>query len=222
MVMKVNLAVRLSAGVLLAGLLALGAGAGVAAASAGGAASNLLCFTGSTTGYGGRCTVSGHGRSVATLSETTSNATGTYSGVYLHKHNLAGVPLSEISKLGYTWTAMTTTPTPQPGSLSLNIGISATGGGTSTTTYLYIDAYYCPGTSRAPGTGATSGTVTVVNDANCGMYFKGTFYPNWASLLKAYPTATVGTTTEPFIIAERTPGTPPAVWQVSNVYLGTL
>ncbi len=165
--------------------------------------------------------MSGHGRSVATLSETTSNTAGTYSGVYLHKHNLAGAPLSEISKLGYTWQAMTTTPTPLPGSLSLNIGLSATGGGT-TTAYVYIDAYYCPGTGIAPGSAATTGTVTVVNDATCGMYFKGTFYPNWASLLSAYPTATVGTTTEPFIIAERTPGTPAAVWQVSHVYLGRL
>jgi hypothetical protein len=210
----------------LAAFLAFGGGATVASASAGGAASNLQCFTGLTTmntpGYGGTCSLSTHG-SIATLSETTGNPNGTFSGVFLHKRNLSGEPLSAISKLGYTWADMApgTTPTPTPGDLSLNIGLSKTAGGT-TTAYVYIDAFDCPGTTRLPGNGGTGGTVTVVNASNCGMYYEGTFFRNWSSLIAAYPNATVGKTAIPFIVAERVPHTPAAVWQISRVYLGTL
>ena len=200
----------------------------VASASTHGTDANLQCFSGSGTGtatYGGSCSVSKGDKSVATLSNNDSVSSGDYSGVFVHANNLTGEALSTITQLGYTWESATAaTPTPTPGDLSLNIGISATGGGPSTG-YLYVDAYYCPGTDRSPGSGATGGTVTVVNDSSCGMYYDGAvFYANWASFVAANPTATVGTTAtaKPFIVAERVGGAPPAVWTISSVSLGRL
>lgn len=225
--MRSRLIGHLAAGAALAGLLALGADTGFASAAMGGATSNLQCFSGtaSVTGFGGTCMITSKTGGTATLSNNSSSAKGAYSGVLnAHRKNMTGAPLGKIAKFGYTWTAMTSsTPTPMPTDLSLNVGIS-TMGGTAYTTFVFIDAYYCPGTSRPPNSGATTGTVTVVNDTTCGMYFENTFYPNWAALMAAYPDATIGTTSTalPFIVAERVGGAPPAVWGISNVHFGSL
>jgi hypothetical protein len=202
-------------------LMLFGGVTGAANAATGGAASNLQCLSGTTdnSGYGGTCTTTNPDKSVAVLSNTSTNSNGDYSGVSLHKQNLAGKPLSNISQLGYTWAAGPggSTLTPTPTDLSLNIGIDPTGVG-PTSEYAFVDAFYCPGTPTSSGN-----VVDVIHDPNCGIYLAGSiFYPNWAALVAANPGATVGTDGSPFIIAERVGSAPPAVWTISNVNLGKL
>jgi hypothetical protein len=165
------------------------------------AANTLTCFSGTTDGgiYGGTCTINPNGS--ATLSNNSANPNGDYSGVNFTNSTLVGQSLGSVTQLGYTYSG-TTVPT--PGDLSLNFLV-----GPGNTDYAYVDAFYCPG---------TAGVVDVVHDANCGIWYQGLEYPNWAAFVAAFPGATIGGT--PFIVAERTPAEGPAVWTVSNLQLG--
>ena len=166
----------------------------------------LLCFSGTTDpyGYGGTCTITKGG---ATLNNADSNVNGDYSGVYIQGSNLIGKNLANVGNLSYNYSGNVT---PGPGDLSLNVPVDVNGDG-NTDAYLFIDAAYC---------GGTGGHVDVINDANCGIYYNGSvFYPNWAAVVAAYPGATV-TSDLPFIVAERTPSEPSAIWTISNVHLG--
>ena len=168
----------------------------------------LQCFSGTTDGgtYGGTCALQGNGAmGPATLNNSDSNTNGDYSGVYITNSGLIGQPLSSVTQLSYTYSG---TVAPMPGDLSLNIPIN-TSGGTTTEEYAYVDAYYCPG---------VGGHVDVVNDANCGIWFNGVEYANWAALVAAYPDAVI--TDTPFMVAERTPSEPSAVWTINKVKLG--
>ena len=170
----------------------------------------LQCFDGTTDGgFGGVCTLTGKGaKGPATLNNTDSNPAGSYSGVYIIDSTLFGQPLNKITQLSYNYTGSIT---PGPGDLSLNLPIDTNGDGT-TEAYAFIDAAYCPG---------VGGSVNVITDPNCGIYYGGvTFYANWAAFIAAYPGAKVATDNYMFIIAERTATEGPAFWTVSNVKLG--
>lgn len=167
--------------------------------------SALKCFDGPSdlTIYGGACSIT---NGVATLNNSDSNPNGDYSGVYYQTSSLSGMMLSGITTLGYTYSG---TVPPMPGDLSLNIPVDTNNDGT-TDAYAYVDAFYCPG---------TGGVVDVIHDPVCGIWFNGVEYANWAAFVAAFPTAKVSVDV-PFIVAERTPAEPSAVWTVSNVNLG--
>ncbi len=166
---------------------------------------NLTCFSGPTdlSIYGGTCSIT---NGVATLNNSDSNPNGDYSGVYYPTNASSGQLLSSITSLGYTYSG---TVSPTPGDLSLNIPVDTDINGT-TDAYAFVDAFYCPG---------TAGTVDVIHDPVCGIWVNSIEYPNWAALIAANPTWKVSSDV-PFIVAERTPSEPSAVWTVSNVQLG--
>jgi len=210
--MMSRLTVLTATGMLLAGPLATTAGA--AARSTPPAQNKLQCFSGTADGYGygGTCTLMGHGaKTTAILANSDNNSNGDYSGVYVNKSTLYGATLQSVTQLGYTYSGNIT---PTPGDLSLNIQINVSGvgpGNTSTDPYAYIDAAYCPG---------TLGLVNVITDSTCGIYFlAGGPFANWAALVSAYPNATIDSGGA-IIVAERTPGTLSATWTVSNVVFG--
>lgn len=166
----------------------------------------LQCFDGTTDGgFGGICTVSNGAKGSATLDNTDTNPNGDYAGVYIENSTLLGQTLSNVTQLSYNYTG---TVSPLPGDMSLNVPIDITGD-SATDGYAFVDAYYCPG---------VGGFVDVINDPNCGIWFLGTEYANWAALAAAYPAATVSDIA--FVIAERTPSEPAALWTVNNVKLG--
>jgi hypothetical protein len=169
----------------------------------------LLCFDGTTDGgYGGTCTLKANGaKGPATLNNTDSNVNGDYAGVYIQNSTLFGQPLSKITQLGYNYSGNIT---PQPGNLSLNLPLDTDNNVNTTETYAFIDAYYCPG---------TNGVVDVIHDANCGIWVNGIEYANWSALVSANPTWNVANNYA-FVIAERTPSEPSALWTVGNVTLG--
>ena len=163
----------------------------------------LQCFDGN----GGTCTLSGPGaKGSATLDLTAAPQDGgSFAGVYTLESTIYNQLLTNITQLSYHYTG---TIAPQPGNLSYNIPIDANADGT-TDAYAFIDAFYCPG---------TAGTVDIIHDANCGIYDGGvTFYPNWATFIAAYPGAKVANDQYVFVVAERTPSEPAAVWTVNNV-----
>lgn len=170
----------------------------------------LLCFDGTTDGgFGGTCTLTSKGaKGPAILDNTDDDPAGDYSGVYVEESTLIGALLADVRQLGYHWIG---TIDPLPGNLSLNLPLDTTGDG-ATDGYAFIDAYYCPG---------VDGVVDAVNDPACGIWYLGIEYANWAALVAAFPTGTIATDGSlPFVIAERTPAEPSALWQVRNVKLG--
>jgi len=192
-------------------MLVSGLPAGAAAPVTAPGQNKLQCFDGTTDGgFGGTCTLNSKGaKGSATLALDSTNPSGDYAGVYTLESKVYGTALSNLTQLSYIYTASIV---PQPGNLSYNLPVNSTGTGTTTDAYLFIDAYYCPG---------VGGYVDIINDPNCGIYYNGTtFYANWAALLAAYPNATVATDNYAFIVAERTPTEPAAVYTVNNVKFG--
>jgi hypothetical protein len=172
----------------------------------------LQCFDGTTDnlGFGGTCTLQGNGaRGPAILDNSSSDPDGDYSGVYVLNSTIYGMTLGDITQLSYNYSGNIA---PQPGNLSLNIPIDTTGEG-DTDAYSFVDAFYCPG---------VDGHVDIVNDANCGIWFNGVFYENWAALVEAFPTATVADDAFAFIVAERTPSEPAATWTITAVKFGSV
>jgi len=170
----------------------------------------IQCFDGVTDGgFGGTCTLNSSGaKGSATLNLSSTNPAGDYAGVYTLDSNLYGAFLTDVTQLSYHYTG---TIAPQPGNLSYNIPIDTDGDG-ATNFYAFVDAFYCPG---------VNGVVDIVNDSACGIYEGGvTFRANWAALLAANPGAKVATDAFVFIVAERTPIEPSAIWTVNNVKFG--
>jgi hypothetical protein len=170
----------------------------------------LQCFAGPTdlTIYGGSCTINSNGaKGSATLDLSDGDADGEYAGVYTLESTVYGALLTDLTQLSYHYSASTT---PLPGNLSYNIPIDEDGNG-STDFYAFVDAFYCPG---------TNGVVNITTDAACGIWAENVQYPNWAALLAAYPGARVATDAFVFVVAQRTPAEPLAVYTVSNVKFG--
>ena len=170
----------------------------------------LQCFDGTTDGgFGGTCTLTANGaKGPAMLANSDLVATGDYAGVYTLDSNLYGALLTNITQLSYHYTG---TIAPQPGNLSYNIPIDTNGNGT-TDFYAFVDAFYCPG---------VNGVVDIIKDSACGIFEGGvTFRANWAAFLAANPGAKVATDNFVFVIAERTPSEPSAIWIVNNVKFG--
>ena len=171
----------------------------------------LLCFDGTTDGgFGGTCTLNSSGaKGSATLNLSSSNPTGDYAGVYTLDSNMYGALLTSLTQLSYHYTG---TVAPQPGNLSYNIPIDTDGNG-YTDFFAFVDAFYCPG---------VEGVVDIINDPACGIYEGGViFYANWAYFLAAHSGATVAAKDNyVFIVAERTPSEPSAIWTVNNVKFG--
>jgi hypothetical protein len=171
----------------------------------------LQCFDGVTDGLGfsGTCTLNSSGaKGSATLNLSSGNPNGDYAGVYTLDSNLYGALLTDVTQLSYHYTG---TIAPQPGNLSYNIPIDTNGDG-ATDFYAFVDTFYCPG---------KNGVVDIVNDSACGIYEGGvTFRANWAAMLAANPGAKVATDAFVFIVAERTPSEPSAIWTVNNVKFG--
>jgi hypothetical protein len=170
----------------------------------------LLCFDGTTDGgFGGTCTLKSKGaKGKATLDLTDDNANGDYAGVYTADSKLYGMLLTDVTQMSYHWSG---TIDPQPGDLSYNIPIDTNGDGT-TEFFAFVDAFYCPG---------VDGVVDIVNDVDCVIYEGGvTPRANWDALVAAHPGAKIATDNFVFLIAERTPAEPDAVWIVNNVKFG--
>jgi hypothetical protein len=170
----------------------------------------LQCFDGTTDGgFGGTCTLNSSGaKGSATLDLSSSDPAGDYAGVFTADSNLYGALLTDVTQVSYHYTG---TIAPQPGNLSYNIPIDTDGDG-STEFYAFVDAFYCPG---------VNGVVDIVNDSVCVIYEGGvTPRANWADLLAANPGAKVATDNFVFVIAERTPSEPSAIWTVNNVKFG--
>jgi hypothetical protein len=202
-------AVLAAAGVLL-GMTA--ASAGAAGNSTAPGQNKIQCFQGSNTvldPQSGTCTLLSNGaKGKASLDLTSGDPDGDYAGVFTNDSNLYGAPLGSVTQAGYQYSGPFA---PQPGNLSYNIPIDTDGNGT-TDAYAFVDAFYCPG---------TNGNVDIVNDPNCGIYLGGVvFYPNWAALVAAFPAGKVATDNFVFVVAERTPSEPSAVWTVGNVKFG--
>jgi hypothetical protein len=169
----------------------------------------LTCFDGTTDGgFGGTCTLNSNGaKGSATLSLTSTSTTGDYAGVYVPSSVVYGQKLSDVTQLSYHYAASIT---PLPGDLSYNIPIDENGDGT-TEGYAFVDAYYCPG---------TDGVVNITTDVNCGIWYQGVEYANWAAFVAAFPDARIATDNYVFVIAERTPSEPAATYTVNNVKFG--
>jgi hypothetical protein len=170
----------------------------------------LKCFDGTTDGgFGGTCTLNSNGaKGAATLNNSSNNPAGDYAGVYTLESTIYGQPLTNVTQLSYRYTG---SAVPGPSDLSYNIPIDANGDGT-TDAFAFVDAYYCRG---------VDGEVNITTDATCGIYYAGAvFYPNWAAFVAGYPGAKIATDNFVFIIAERVPAAPSAVWTVSNVKFG--
>lgn len=171
----------------------------------------IKCFDGPTDGdvYGGSCLLMSKGaKGPAILDNTDDDPDGGYAGVYVENSTLIGRPLPAVRQLGYHWFG---TIEPQPGNLSLNLPLDTTGDD-ATDGYAFVDAYYCPG---------VDGVVDVVNDPECGIWYLGVEYENWAALVAAFPTGKIADDDNlPFVVAERTPAEPPALWVVRNVKFG--
>ena len=171
----------------------------------------LQCFDGTTDGgFGGTCTLNSSGaKGAATLNLSSDNANGDYAGVYTLQSKLYGTVLTDITQLTYQYTG---TIAPQPGNLSYNIPIDTDNDG-ATDFFAFVDAFYCPG---------VDGEVDIINDSNCVIYAGGvTPYANWAAFVAAQPAGTkVATDNYVFIVAERTPLEPSAIWTVNNVKFG--
>ncbi len=203
---------KLATAATIASMFAFAIPAGASAPATAPGQNKLVCFDGTTdvgSIYGGHCTLNSNGaKGSATLALNSTNPNGDYAGVYTLESKLYGTALSNVTQLSYQYTG---TITPGPGNLSLNVPVSTTGGSV-TDAYLFIDAAYCPG---------VGGLVDVIHDSNCGIYYNGTtFYPNWAAVIAAYPSAAIATDNFAFIVAERTPSEPAAVWTVNNVKFG--
>jgi hypothetical protein len=170
----------------------------------------LQCFDGVTDGgFGGTCTLNSSGaKGSAILNLSSSNPAGDYAGVYTLESNLYGALLTDITQLSYHYTG---TIAPQPGNLSYNIPIDTNDDGV-TDFYAFVDAFYCPG---------VNGVVDIIKDSACVIYEGGvTPRANWAAFLAANPSAKVATDNFVFVIAERTPSEPSAIWVVNNVKFG--
>ena len=170
----------------------------------------IQCFDGETDGgFGGTCTLKSKGaKGPATLDLSSSNPAGDYAGVYTFDSSLYGTLLTDITQVSYHYSG---TIAPQPGNLSYNIPIDTNNDGL-TDFYAFVDAFYCPG---------VNGVVDIINDAACVIYEGGvTPRANWAALLAANPGAKVAPSSFAFIVAERTPSEPSAVWTVNNVKFG--
>jgi len=202
-------AVLATAGVLL-GMTA--ASAGAAGNSTAPGQNKIQCFQGSNTPVtdpqSGTCTLLSNGaKGKATLALNSSDPDGDYAGVFTNDSNLYGQPLGQVTQASYQYSGPFA---PQPGNLSYNIPIDTNGDGSSEG-FAFVDAFYCPG---------TNGNVDIVNDANCGIFLNSVFYPNWAALVAAFPAGKVATNQFVFVVAERTPSEPSAVWTVGNVKFG--
>jgi hypothetical protein len=175
----------------------------------------IQCFDGVTdnVGFSGTCTLNSSGaKGSATLNLSSTNPNGDYAGVYTLDSNLYGALLTDVTQLSYHYTG---TIAPQPGNLSYNIPIDTNGDGL-TDFYAFVDAsddgLHCPG---------VNGVVDIVKDSACVIYEGGvTPRANWAALLAANPGAKVATDAFVFIVAERTPIEPSAIWTVNNVKFG--
>jgi len=171
----------------------------------------IQCFDGVTdnVGFSGTCTLNSSGaKGSATLDLSSGDPDGDYAGVYTLDSNLYGALLTDVTQLSYHYTG---TIAPLPGNLSYNIPIDTDGDG-DTEFYAFVDAFYCPG---------VNGVVDIVNDSACVIYEGGvTPRANWAALLAANPGAKVATDAFVFIVAERTPIEPSAIWTVNNVKFG--
>lgn len=170
----------------------------------------LQCFDGVTDGgFGGTCTLNSSGaKGSATLNLSSDNEAGDYAGVYTLNSNMYGALLTSLTQLSYHYTG---TIDPLPGNLSYNIPIDTNNDG-ATDFYAFVDAFYCPG---------VDGVVDIIKDPACGIWEGGvTFRENWAAFLAANPGAKVATDNYVFVIAERTPTEPSAIWIVNNVKFG--
>lgn len=162
----------------------------------------LLCFDGvsDATIYGGNCTIT---NGVATLDNNGGDPDGSYSGVYTAVSSLTGKTLSQVDQLSFNYTG-----TPTNGSPRFSIPLDTNSDGI-TDDYLFISAYWC-------NDGA--GLVDPINDPTCQIFDYNSIsgFANWAAVIAAYPTATIGPDGAlPFIIADDA-----GLWTVSNVHLG--
>jgi hypothetical protein len=167
------------------------------------AANPLLCFSGTTDGgANGTCTLIAGGAILNTVDGDTI-PDNNYAGVYYARSSISGELLSDVSNLSFTYTG-----TPTAGSPRITLPIDTDNDG-DTDFWLSIGAFYC-------NNGA--GLVDPMTDTTCTLWSNenGTtpLASNWAALILAHPTWTVGDEL-PFLIADD-----PGLWTVSNVHLG--
>jgi hypothetical protein len=164
----------------------------------------LLCFDGTTDTangdtqgavYGGICTINPNGTS-ATLNNLVPVGSADYSGVYYARSSLAGKALSAVGQLGFSYTGTT----PGAGAPRISLPVN-TGEGTFSA---FISAFYC---------NDENGNVDPINDETCRIFIGSEDFANWAALVGAHGSWTVGST--PIVVADE-----PGAWTVSNIHLG--
>jgi hypothetical protein len=172
------------------------------AASSNGATSGnkLQCFSGTTDGgfYGGTCTLGNNG---AVINTTDGNPNGSYGGVYVQNTNVGGKALADVNKLSFSYSGAIATG----GSPRFSIPIDDNGDGV-TDGYLFADTGACNNGDAAVG------TLDMINDPTCTMYYKAGVYANWAAFI------TTGFKISgdiPFVIVDQ-----PGVFSITNVQIG--
>jgi hypothetical protein len=177
----------------------------------------LVCFDGprDNTIYGGLCTLGSTFKS-ATLNNDGTDAgnDGDYSGFYSKETQAYGLFLTNIHDLWYKYSG----PVPQLGNLSYNIPIDIDGG--TYDFFAFVDAVNCRGVANSAGVY----TVNITKDVACGIVAEGTLYANWAAFAAHYPNGRIANdlanNAYMFVIAERTPTEPVALWTIYDVKWG--
>ncbi len=126
---------------------------------------------------------------------------GGYAAVYTENSVAVGTPLSEITKLGFSYEGTT----PYGGAPRISIGIDENGDGSGWDAFAFVDAAGC---------NDGFGKVDVINDSTCTVWYGSTSYPNWAAFVAANPTYDIGYAYT-FVVADA-----PGEWTISNVQLG--
>ncbi|HLP79547.1 MAG TPA: hypothetical protein VK158_02855 [Acidobacteriota bacterium] len=166
----------------------------------------LLCFDGTTDGYGygGTCTLMGNGaRGPATLDNTDGDPDGSYSGVYVMNSVMYGQNLADVGQLQFEYTGDATAGSPR---FSIPIDTNDDG---LIDFWAYVSAYYC-------NDGA--GLVDVINDATCTIYVSNdplVSYENWAAFSAEFPDGQIATDNYVFIVADDA-----GLWTVEGVKFG--
>lgn len=169
------------------------------------AGNKLQCFSGTEDGgYNGTCELLSGGSAYLNTVDDDDDPNNNYAGVYVYSTNLDGKLLSSVNKLSFTYEGTSATG----GSPRFSIPIDTDGDG-SWDAFAFIDALGCTDGD------ATSGTVDVINDETCLIWFEGVSYENWDAFVEANPTYRIATDAVSFIIVDQ-----PGEFTISNVQLG--
>ena len=140
----------------------------------------ILCFDGTTDGgFNGVCKLTARGADLNTF-DGDDNPNNNYAGVFPKKNRLAGVKLSKVKELSFSYAG----GPPTGGSPRFSIAIDADGDGTLDA-FAFVDVNGCN-----DGDGFV-GTLDVIHDQTCTISYATETHSNWAAFAAAHPTARI-------------------------------